>query len=184
MHDASSRYRSDAWVRRTACGALAGAVGVWVMDRVDWFAYRRESERVRRRTTAARPGGLDPAHVIANQLAGLAGRKLAPRQPHPLGMAVHYAVGIAPAALYAVARRRLPAPAAGRGTLYGLALFLVQDEGLNALVGWSGRPGAYPWQAHARGLVAHAVLGLVTESVLRLLDGAPGHRPRSQSLTV
>ncbi len=31
-------------------------------------------------------------------------------------------------------------------------------------------PGAYPWQAHTRGLIAHVVLGVVTESALKLFD--------------
>jgi hypothetical protein len=50
-------------------------------------------------------------------------------------------------------------------------LFLVQDEAVNAATGLSARPGQYPWQAHARGLVAHLVYGLVTDGVLRLLKG-------------
>src|SRR3954467_14173544 len=48
-------------------GALAGAAAVWVMDRVDWFNYRRglDDERTRRQTRRARPRGMDPAHALA-----------------------------------------------------------------------------------------------------------------------
>jgi hypothetical protein len=58
----------------------------------------------------------------------------------------------------------------GRGTLYGLALFLIQDEFINSLVGFSGRPEEYPWQVHARGLVGHLVYGVVADVTLDLLD--------------
>jgi hypothetical protein len=52
----------------------------------------------------------------------------------------------------------------------GLGLFLIQDEGLNQAMGISAKQKDYPWQAHARGLVAHLALGLVTDAVLNLLD--------------
>jgi hypothetical protein len=56
-------------------------------------------------------------------------------------------------------------------------LFLAQDEALNQVMGLSARQKDYPWQAHARGLVAHLTLGLVTNTVLNLLN-APRPRPR------
>jgi hypothetical protein len=71
-------------------------------------------------------------------------------------------LGIMPGAVYGALRDRAPYVGAGRDGLRGLALFLVQDEGLNALLGLSGPPRRYPWQAHARGLVAHVVYGVVT----------------------
>ena len=46
----------------------------------------------------------------------------------------------------------------------------MQDEALNAITGLSARPGQYPWQAHARGLVAHVVYGLVTDIALNAMD--------------
>lgn len=153
-------------------GAVAGAVGVWAMDRVAWWLWDREDPAALRREVAARPGGLDPAHAVANRVAGLVGAELEPRQPHPAGLAVHYALGMGPGAAYAVARRRVPAVGAGAGLLYGLALSLVEDEGMAPLLGLAGGPAAYPWQAHARGLVGHLVLGAVTHATLDLLDRA------------
>ena len=52
-----------------ARGAVAGAAGVWTMDRVDWFMYRRVDAGARRRTEGVRPGGKDPAHVMAGMAA-------------------------------------------------------------------------------------------------------------------
>jgi hypothetical protein len=36
-------------------GAVAGAVGVWVMDQVGWFNYRHEDPKARRRTQQVCP---------------------------------------------------------------------------------------------------------------------------------
>ncbi len=72
--------------------------------------------------------------------------------------------------LYAPLRRRIEGLDAGRGLLYGLGLFLLVDEGVVPALGLGAGPTEYPWQAHARGLVTHLVLGLVTDTVLDVLD--------------
>jgi hypothetical protein len=148
-------------------GAAAGAIAVWVMDRVDWFAYNHEPEEARQRTIAARPDGMDPAHVMADKMAGTD-----ITQPHPAGTAVHYSLGIAPGALYGALHEKVPGLSAGRGGLFGLGLFLLQDEGLNTITGLAGKPRLYPWQAHARGLAAHVVYGVVMDSIVRLVKKA------------
>ena len=155
-------------------GAAAGALGVWAMDRLDWALWDRQPEAVRRRIEEVRPGGLDPAHAIAHRAAAALGHHLTPAQPHPAGLAVHYAAGALPAVAYALARRRIPLLAAGGGLLYGLGAFLLEDEIGGPATGFAAPPQAYPWQAHARGLVAHLLYGLVVESALRLLSGRPG----------
>lgn len=121
-------------------GAVAGAVGVWAMDRVDWFNYRLEDPRSRLQTQRVRPGGEDPAHVLARIAERAAGVGLSPAEHHAVGVAVHYAIGIAPAALYGLLRGRMPALRAGRGTLYGLGLFLIQDELINSVTGLATDP--------------------------------------------
>lgn len=67
-------------------GAIAGAIGVWVMDRVDWFMFRREDPAARRRTQDVRPGGRDPAHVIAGGAARLVGVELSSPRQNPAGV--------------------------------------------------------------------------------------------------
>lgn len=169
-----------------AIGAVAGAVGVWVMDRVDWFMWSREAPETRRRTTAARPSGEPPAHVIATKLEKLTGadfqeaaevpsliedldtKRLAENRHHVVGTTVHYGIGVGPAIAYSLIQESLPLPGAARGAIYGLSLFLTQDEVANALTGLSSKPTQYPWQDHARGLVAHLVYGVVTDAVITL----------------
>ncbi|SDS77396.1 Protein of unknown function [Halopseudomonas xinjiangensis] len=164
MLSKSSPGNTLLWV---AAGAAAGTLAVWVMDRLDWYAYKRMPERDRQRTIDARPQGMDPAHVMADKVAGLAGKHV--EQPHPAGMAIHYSLGMLPGALYGALYDKVPLLGAGRGSLFGLGLFLAQDEGLNTLMGLSGKPGEYPWQDHARGLAAHVLFGVVTDTAIRFL---------------
>jgi uncharacterized membrane protein YagU involved in acid resistance len=157
-------------------GAAAGAAAVWVMDRVDWFNFRHENPEARRRTQAARPNRAAPAQVLASKTAEALGYQVRPKDDSAAGRVVHYSIGIMPGALYGALRHTAPALAAGRGSLFGLGLFLLQDEGLNAVAGLSAKPSEYPWQAHARGFVAHLIYGLVLDSVLRTADSLRGPR--------
>jgi len=146
-------------------GAVAGAAAVWVMDRVDWITYRNEQDSSRRRTTEVRPEGKDPADFVASQASeALGGGPLS--QGHPAGLAVHYAIGIAPAALYGAMKGRVPGVDVGAGLGFGLAMFIAEDEVANPLLGIAAMPQRYPWQPHARGLIAHLVYGLVTDAVV------------------
>lgn len=160
-------------------GAVAGALGVWAMDRVDWFNYRHEDPEARRRTRRVRPGGEDPAHVMARVAERAVGAEPSSAQHHAAGTAIHYAIGVGPGALYGALRGRVPAVGTARGALYGLGLFLLQDELGNAALGTGADPREYPWQAHARGLVAHLVYGVVTDTVLSVLRG--GIRPAREA---
>lgn len=150
-------------------GVVAGVIATWVLDRVDWAMYRREDPKTRRRTRAARPEGKDPAHVIASRAARAMGME-APPQNHPAGLAVHYAIGVTPVAAYGALRNRVPALGAGRGLAFGFGMFLLEDEIANPLMGFAAPPQRYPWQPHARGLVAHLVYGVVADAMLDLMD--------------
>lgn len=110
-------------------GAAAGAVAVWVMDRVDWYNYEHEDPEARRRTKAVRPEGMDPAHVAVNKATRALGYELESKDDNAAGVATHYSIGIAPAAVYSVLRHKVPGLDSGHGMAFGLGLFLLQDEG-------------------------------------------------------
>ena len=157
------------------------------MDQVGWFMLRAESDHALLRDLQARPSresagvgitaqersvrrnpvfgtGTAGAARKATQVSGVS----APgRQPGPGAVIFHYGLGMLPGALYATARRAWPSLGAGCGALYGLGLFVVMDETAAPLTGIASAPARYPWQAHARGLVAHLVLGMTTEILLR-----------------
>lgn len=151
-------------------GAAAGAVGVLAMDIATWWMYRGEDARRLEREKQARPLGKDPAHVAARKIASLFGSDAAQDEPNAAGIGMHYALGMVPGAAYAKVRRAQPSVAAGGGAVYGLSLFLLNDEIANRVLGLSGPPRAYPWQAHVRGVVGHVVLGVVTEATLKALE--------------
>ncbi|MBM6582838.1 hypothetical protein ILT44_21770 [Microvirga sp. BT689] len=173
-----SRHSSADIVLDALAGAAAGVAAVWVMDRIDWFNFRRglDNRRTRQQTQQARPGGMDPAQVLAAETADQAGLVLTRRQRDTAGLIVHYGLGMVPGALYGALRGRVAYLDAGRGSLFGLGMFLIKDEGMNAALGLSGRPQDYPWTAHARGLVAHLAYGLVTDALCRIVSEPSGIR--------
>ncbi|MBG6185047.1 putative membrane protein YagU involved in acid resistance [Arthrobacter sp. CAN_A214] len=176
-------------------GAAAGAVGVWVMDHVGSYMYDHEDrdalarelqartggsdveytgpeKEALDRTPHAQPAGKDVAHVGVEKAAEMTGINMSTAQPNSSGVALHYALGILPGALHAVIRREAPFMKAGSGALYGFGLYVLNDEIVAPALGLASGPQEYPWQAHARGMVAHTVLGVVTESLLRISDRA------------
>ncbi|WP_258805784.1 DUF1440 domain-containing protein [Pseudarthrobacter sp. NS4] len=171
-------------------GAAAGAAGVWAMDQIGWFMLGHENPQTLTRDLAARdkdaagktgmgkqvravqaaaPGSAATAGAFkkATQVSGVSPTD---QQPGTGAALFHYALGMLPGALYAAARRKRPSVGTGSGALYGLALFVVMDETLAPLTGIAAPPGRYPWQAHTRGLAAHLVLGMTTETLLRATD--------------
>ena len=152
-------------------GAIAGAAAVWAMDKVDQSLRDRMPAAARRRTLLARPGGLDPAHVIAQRMARTIGLPLRPTQLHPAGQAVHYGVGAGMGAVFTALRLRAPIVGKWRGLMYGLAMSVLLDEGANTWLRTAGRPRDYPWQDHARGFAAHGAFGLAVDTLLRAVRG-------------
>jgi hypothetical protein len=168
-------------LKELAKGAIAGAVSVWMMDRVTWYMYKNEDPKAYKKEKEAQIAGKYVSSVAADKIARAVGAKLSDRQEYWAGQTVHYALGIAPSALYAVYRHRVKGLDAGRGLLYGLGLFIVMDEIVAPLAGLASGPLAYPWQAHARGLAGHLTVGVTTDAVLGLLDQAlPDQTTRMQ----
>ena len=151
-------------------GAIAGAVSVWMMDRVTWYMYRNEDPQAHKKEKEAQIEGKYVAHVAAGKIVDALGLNLSAKQERHLGTGVHYFLGVAPGALYGVLRHRVKGLDTGRGLLYGFGLFLVMDELVAPLAGLSSGPTAYPWQAHARGLAGHLTVGATTDTIVGLLD--------------
>ncbi|WP_324273492.1 hypothetical protein [Blastococcus brunescens] len=158
-----------------ARGAAAGAVGVLAMDVATWAMFRRESSRDLLREKRARVFGKDTAHAVVRQVTRAVGSDAGSDEPNGAGIAVHYRLGMGPGAVYAVQRRRWVRT--GGGALYGLLLFVVDDELAAPLLHLAGAPNAYPLIAHVRGLVGHVALGMVTEATLRAMEDGPAPQP-------
>jgi short-subunit dehydrogenase len=171
---ARQQARSDGegdFAVKALLGLAAGAVGVWALDRADWFMWRRESLDSRWQTIRVRPKHLPPAETLVTTAEERTGRTLSPGSRAAASQAVHYSLGMMPALGYALLRDRLPGQGAARGALFGAGMFLAQDEVLNTVTGLGAKPQDYPWQAHARGLVAHTIYGVATELALNAFQG-------------
>lgn len=164
-----TRNRRPTLAADVALGALAGAAATFLMDRATTVLYERQDDAVKRREDEARGG--DTAYgSAARKLANALGVELSDAQRKAAGSALHWMVGVGAGATYGALRRRVPGAAAGQGTAFGTAFFLLMDEGANTALGLTPPPSAFPWQAHARGLAGHLVYGVVADTLLDAAD--------------
>jgi uncharacterized membrane protein YagU involved in acid resistance len=171
LGDHSSMATRGSLLGDLARGAVAGAIATWVMDLVTTGVIEQQSQADAEREAAAQPGGQSSAANLLERVEGRVDVHV-PDDLRPTVLnAIHYGLGIGPGAVYAVVRRRLPFVRAGRGLLYGLVLFLVNDEGMNTALELSGPPEAYPASSHLRGLIGHFALGATTDLVLDVTGG-------------
>lgn len=166
-----TRETGGSWAADLIRGAVAGAVATWVMDLVTTGMLERQPPEVTAREEAARPNGKSALANLVDRIEQRFGLSLDERQQSTLIQVIHYGLGIVPGAVYGVLRRRLPIVGAKRGLLYGITLWAVNDEFVNSALGLAGPFGAYPVETHLRGLVGHAVLGLVTDAGIDVLGG-------------
>jgi hypothetical protein len=165
------RRRRPSLLSDAVRGAIAGAIGTYAMDVVTTALVRAQSPEDAERERAAQPNGRSSVGNLIDRAEDALGARL-PEESRPLAaQAVHYGLGILPGALYGAFRRRLPAIAAGSGLLYGLAIFVLNDEVMNTELGLAGSYAAYPMSSHLRGALGHAVLGITTDTTLDLLSG-------------
>ncbi len=150
-------------------GAIAGAVATFVMSKVTNLMYDHEFPRARRREDAVR-GGRSADEAAAERAASSVGMHLDRQDRRQYGAAIHWATGIGAGAVYAVLRRRFHFLGGMGGTAFGTAFWTFLDEGLVPALGLTPGPNAFPWQAHARGLVGHVTFGTITDGTLRLLN--------------
>lgn len=153
-------------------GAIAGGVGVWLMDRFTWYWYSHENTDTLVKERQAQKEGRYAPNAAGKHLTDTLGLELPQEKQYVVGRSIHYFMGIAPGALYAVWRHSIDKIGYLRGPLYGVGLFLVFDEIVTPGLGYASGPFVYPWQAHARGLFAHIILGTATDITLTLLKEA------------
>ena len=150
-------------------GAIAGGIGVWLMDRFTWYWYRHEDTPTLVQERMAQKGGRYAPNAAGKHLTDALGIHLPQNLQYVAGRSVHYIMGVAPAALYALWRHRMKRLGFWRGPLYGFGLFLAVDEIITPALGYASGPFAYPWQTHVRGFFAHLILGTTTDIVLNSL---------------
>lgn len=164
------RYTSGGVGRDILVGAIAGTAAIWVADKLDQAIYRAGGPAGVRKTEAARPGGMDPAHVLAKRAADVVGVDVGDPKDNPAGHTIHYGIAAGMGALYGLLRGMAPGVSTGRGALFGIAAFILQDEIGNTVMGTAGNPLNYPVRDHARGAATHTLFGIVTDLGTRLMS--------------
>ena len=158
-------------IRNAVRGAVAGAAATWAMDQVTTVMLAVQAPEVTKQEKAAQANGKSSVANLIDKVEAETGL-VVPKARRPIvEMAVHYALGILPGALYGIFRRWIPFARAGSGLFYGLGIFAANDEYLNTKLGLASPPSAYPPETHIRGLAGHAVLGVATETGIQLLGG-------------
>jgi uncharacterized membrane protein YagU involved in acid resistance len=111
----------------------------------------------------------DTAAVRASRAVAepLLGRRLTHHEAERGGILAHYLMGKSSGALYGTVAELVPGIAAGRGVPFGLAVWLVADEGIVPLAGLSKKPTEYGSATHLHAAVSHLVYGLATDVVRR-----------------
>ncbi len=154
-------------LQRVLGSALAGLAATLFMEQASTKLYERQSESSREREEQLRTEM--PTTTLVRKAAGLVGTEVAGERAEKLGMLSHYGFGAAggPAALLLTSLGLSPLRA---GLTVASAMEVLVDEGMNTVLGLTAPPRDWPWQAHARGVAAHAVYG----AALGLLLAAGG----------
>jgi hypothetical protein len=163
------RERRPGAAGEALAGALAGLGASWAMSAAYRPIMRAGSAETLRREREAQ-AGLPPSTVRAAEAAVRAvGARLPHRRARVLGgKVIHYGYGGAWGAAFALAARALPwRPPLATGAAFGILLWLLSDELLVPLFGFSRLPSRYPASSHLKGLAAHLVYGVATEAAWR-----------------
>lgn len=146
---------------------MAGVVGVWALDKVSTYMYAHGSDELRQRERTARPNRASTSMAFAEKISDNLHINPDEDQLTRASMVIHYMLDIAPGAVYSMLWHRSNIVGSTYGAAYGLMLFLVMDEAVNAMFGTTDVPQKFPKQAHVRGLASHLALGTVTDAVIR-----------------
>lgn len=161
--------------KEIVAGALGGLVASFAMNQFQASlsaASQALSDEKGAKSESSQSGGesedatVKAARVVSENVLD---RPLPESEKQTAGSAVHYTFGTTIGALYGGCAALLPSITAGRGTLYGTAVFVLADEIGVPTAGFSGPPTETPLSSHAQAFASHCVYGFVTDFVWRTL---------------
>lgn len=143
--------------------SLAGYAATVVMERFANFFYDRQSQSSRQREEELRQEM--PTTTLVRRAGEMVGTRVEDERAEKLGMAVHYAFGASGGPAAAIIRRRDVGPLAA-GLSVGAGMWVVVDEGANAVLGLTPPAPEWPLVTHIRALAAHLVYGVALGGLL------------------
>ena len=186
MRTATQKHRSNGQdlVKGAVAGLVGGLVASWTMNQFQaaWSKAAAGFEKPHgaqsmQPSDGSTPGqspdknneDQDDATVKAAKAISenVFGHELTESEKRPAGAAVHYAFGTATGGLYGAAAEFAPEVTTGLGLPFGVAFWMVADEGAVPLLGLSKGPTEYPVSTHAYALASHLVYGLTAEVTRR-----------------
>jgi hypothetical protein len=165
-------------------GAVGGFVASWAMERFQarlsqttgdgldagqrrsghastWSARTQDQASGR-----SRPATVQTADVAATVTAG---RRPSPTEQDVAGPLMHYGFGIAVGAVYGALAETRPELTRFGGVPFGLGVWASADEVAVPAAGLSAAPWERPLRAHSYSMLSHAVYGLTTEAVRKVV---------------
>ena len=170
-------------VRGVLAGVAGGLVASWVMNEfmagpgaklqqaVQTDEEKRQAEAQAREQEASGEPKIDAtmkaADAIVNAVTG--GRHLSLEEKQKDGPIVHYAFGALMGGVYGGLAEYCPIVRSGFGTAFGSVLFTGADLMAVPAFGLSGSSAGAPLSSLANPFAAHAVYGVTTELVRRVV---------------
>jgi len=152
-------------------GAVGGAVACWTMDQYQqlWAsASEAFSDDKPKRKPSKQPD--DPTIKTADAISeAIQGRHPTKPEKNKAGPAARYVFGMLMGAAYGATVEMAPAAKSLAGVPFDTVLFAGPDEIAVPALGLSKAPATYLISSHVYGLTSHAVYGVTTELVRRLV---------------
>ena len=170
--------------RGLVAGAVGGFVASWAMERFQARFSQTTADGLdaaqRRSGHAATWSGRSqdqtigqprPATVKTADVAAVAtaGRRLSPSEQDVAGPLMHYGFGTAAGAVYGALAETRPELTRFGGVPFGLGVWATADEVSVPAAGLSVAPWDRPLRAHSYSMLSHAVYGLTTEAVRKMV---------------
>ncbi|MCA1579509.1 MAG: DUF1440 domain-containing protein [Acidobacteria bacterium] len=175
-----------------AAGVAGGLAGSLAMNQFQalWAKFTNHEERPH---GAQAPQQGSPTHGIGRELAErgvddpdddatertgnavselVLHHHLTKSEKETAGVLAHYAMGAGSGAVYGAVTEMMPGATVAQGLPFGVAVWLIADEGIVPAVGLSRKPTDYPASIHAFAFAAHLVYGFTTEVVRRAVRRA------------
>jgi uncharacterized membrane protein YagU involved in acid resistance len=165
-------------------GAVGGFVASWAMERFQArlsqttndgldAAQRRSGHPAAwsGRSQDQASGQASPATVKTAEVATTVttGRRLLQSEQDVAGPLMHYGFGIAVGAVYGALAETRPEVTRFGGVPFGLGVWASADEVAVPAAGLSAAPWDRPLRAHSYSMLSHAVYGLTTEAVRKVV---------------